>query len=145
MPLGDNLKSVLLIRIRIWIRILRIRLFLGLLDPDQLVRGMDQDPDQDPDPLVRGMDPRIQIRVRIHTKMLWIRNTASKWSRLVIFRKHSVKRCDRPGGRSRGGGWRGLQLRLGGLWAGCAAFLQRGSRQERRQSRLVPTLCSSGT
>ncbi len=26
------------------------------------------------DPLVRGMDPR--IRIRIHTKMLWIRNTA---------------------------------------------------------------------
>jgi hypothetical protein len=25
----------------------------------------------DPDPLVRGMDPRI----RIHTKMSWIRNT----------------------------------------------------------------------
>jgi hypothetical protein len=31
---------------------------------------------QDPDPLVRGMDPRIQIRIRIHTKMSWIRNTA---------------------------------------------------------------------
>jgi hypothetical protein len=29
----------------------------------------------DPDPLVKGMDPRIQIR--IHTKMSWIRNTAS--------------------------------------------------------------------
>ncbi len=28
---------------------------------------------QDPDPLVRGMDPR--IRIRIHTKMSWIRNT----------------------------------------------------------------------
>ena len=28
---------------------------------------------QDPDPLVRGMDP--QIRIRIHTKMSWIRNT----------------------------------------------------------------------
>jgi len=27
----------------------------------------------DPDPLVRGMDPRI----RIHTKMSWIRNTGS--------------------------------------------------------------------
>jgi hypothetical protein len=36
----------------------RIRTFLGLLDPD---------------PLVRGMDPRILIR--IHTKMSWIRNT----------------------------------------------------------------------
>jgi hypothetical protein len=29
---------------------------------------------QDPDPFVRGMDPR--IRIRIHTKMSWIRNTA---------------------------------------------------------------------
>ncbi len=29
---------------------------------------------QDPDPLVRGMDPR--IRIRIHPKMSWIRNTA---------------------------------------------------------------------
>jgi hypothetical protein len=32
------------LRIRIWIRILQIHMFLGLLDPD-------------PDPLVRGMDP----------------------------------------------------------------------------------------
>jgi hypothetical protein len=30
-----------------------------------------QDPDPNPNPLVRGMDPRI----RIHTKMSWIRNT----------------------------------------------------------------------
>jgi hypothetical protein len=28
----------------------------------------------DPDS-VRGMDPRIQIRIRIHTRMAWIRNT----------------------------------------------------------------------
>ncbi len=27
-----------------------------------------------PDPLVRGMD--LRIRIQIHTKMLWIRNTA---------------------------------------------------------------------
>ncbi len=33
------------------IRIRRIRMFLGLLDPDPLVRSME------PDPLVRGMDP----------------------------------------------------------------------------------------
>ncbi len=33
-----------------------------------------QDPDPNPDPLVRGMDPR--IRIRIHAKMSWIRNTA---------------------------------------------------------------------
>ncbi len=38
------------------IRIHQINMFLGLPDPD---------------PLVRGMDPRIQI----HTKMSWIRNT----------------------------------------------------------------------
>ncbi len=31
-----------------------------------------------PDPLVRGMDPRIQIRIRIHTKMSWIRNNDFK-------------------------------------------------------------------
>jgi hypothetical protein len=30
----------------------------------------------DPDPLVRGMDPR--IRIRIHPKMSWIRNTVDK-------------------------------------------------------------------
>ncbi len=32
-----------------------------------------QDPDPNLDTLVRGMDPR--IRLRIHPKMLWIRNT----------------------------------------------------------------------
>ncbi len=31
---------------------------------------------QDPDPLVRDMDPR--IRIRIHSKMSWIRNTAQR-------------------------------------------------------------------
>jgi hypothetical protein len=31
---------------------------------------------QDPDPLVRGMEPR--IRIRIHLKMSWIRNTDKK-------------------------------------------------------------------
>jgi hypothetical protein len=41
------------------IRIRRIHMFLGLLDPD-------------PDPLVRG----IYSRIRLHTKMSWIRNTA---------------------------------------------------------------------
>ena len=35
------------------IQIHQIHMFLGLLDPDPLVRGMDPDPD----PLVRGMDP----------------------------------------------------------------------------------------
>jgi hypothetical protein len=32
-----------------------------------------QDPDPNPDPLVRGIDPR--IRIRIHPKISWIRNT----------------------------------------------------------------------
>ncbi len=45
-------ESVLRIRIRIWIRIHRIHMFLGLLDQDPLVRGMNPDPDPalDPDP-----------------------------------------------------------------------------------------------
>ncbi len=38
-------------------------------DPDP-----NPDPNPDPDPLVRGMDPR--IRILIHPKMSWIRNTA---------------------------------------------------------------------
>jgi hypothetical protein len=39
------------------------------------IEGPDPHPDPNPDPdlLVRGMDPRI----RIHTKMSWIRNTAA--------------------------------------------------------------------
>jgi hypothetical protein len=36
------------LRIRIRIRIHRIHMFLGLLHPDPLVRGMDLDPAQDP-------------------------------------------------------------------------------------------------
>jgi hypothetical protein len=53
------LQGVLRSVLRILIRIHVIHMFLGLLDPN-------------PDPLFRGMDPRI----RIHTKMSWIRNTA---------------------------------------------------------------------
>jgi hypothetical protein len=43
-----------MLRIRIWIRINRIHVFLGLLDPDPdpFVRGMDPDPIPDPDPLL---------------------------------------------------------------------------------------------
>jgi hypothetical protein len=44
---------VLRIRIRIRIRIPRIHMFLGLLDPDQLVRGMDPDPDVDPSSIMQ--------------------------------------------------------------------------------------------
>ena len=46
--------------------------FAGILKVnDENSRIRIQDPD--PDPLVRGMDPR--IRIRIHPKMSWIRNT----------------------------------------------------------------------
>jgi hypothetical protein len=40
------------------------------------IRIQDPEPDMNPDPLVRGMDPR--IRIRIHTKMSLIWNTACK-------------------------------------------------------------------
>ncbi len=43
---GVILTAVLRIRIQIH----RIHMFLGLLDPDPLVRGMDSDPDPDLDP-----------------------------------------------------------------------------------------------
>ncbi len=38
------------------------------------IEDPDLNPDPNPDPIVRGMDP--QIRIRIHPKMSWIRNTA---------------------------------------------------------------------
>jgi hypothetical protein len=38
--------------LRIRIRIHRIHMFLGLPDPDPLVRGMDPDPALDPDPSI---------------------------------------------------------------------------------------------
>ncbi len=40
---------------------------------DEYTRIRIQDPDPNPDPLVRGMDPK--IRIQIHPKMSWIRNT----------------------------------------------------------------------
>jgi len=41
--------------------------------------------------LVRGMDPRIQIRIRIHTKMSWIRNTAKVDGQLMkLFRSREL-------------------------------------------------------
>jgi hypothetical protein len=49
--------------------------FGPLGDPDPLVRGTD------PDPFVRGIDPRIRIR----TKMSWIRNTGKKQQRTGPF------------------------------------------------------------
>ncbi len=47
------------------------------------VTGENANPDSDPDPLVRGVDPRI----RISTKMSWIRNTSNKqknWKNLFF-------------------------------------------------------------
>ncbi len=43
------------LRSRIRVRITRIHMFFGLLDPN-------------PGPLVKGMDPRIRIQIQIHTK-----------------------------------------------------------------------------
>ncbi len=51
--------------------------FAGILkvnEENSRIRFQDPDPDPNPDPLVRGMDPR--IRIRIHPKITWIRNTA---------------------------------------------------------------------
>ncbi len=45
-PNYQHLQAVFRIRIRIH----RIHMFLGLPDPDPLVRGMDPDPALDPDP-----------------------------------------------------------------------------------------------
>ncbi len=46
----DQVLPVLVAVLRI--RIHRIHMFLGLLDPDPLVRGMDPDPSPDPDPSI---------------------------------------------------------------------------------------------
>jgi hypothetical protein len=50
--LAKNLLFVAVLRIRIRIRIHQIHVFLGLQDPDPLVRGMDPDPALDPDPSI---------------------------------------------------------------------------------------------
>jgi hypothetical protein len=39
---------------------------------------------QDSDPLGKGMDPRIQIRIRIHIKIPWIRNTGSNPAKTTL-------------------------------------------------------------
>jgi hypothetical protein len=44
-----HFKAVLRIRIRLGIRIHRIHMFLGLPEPQSLVRGMDPDPTPDLD------------------------------------------------------------------------------------------------
>ncbi len=95
------------------LRIHRIHMLLGLLDPDPLVRGMDPDPDPalDPDPVPsiimqknkKNLDSYYfatlfdflslkndvcvaskSIRIRIHPKMSWIRNTAKKKIILIV-------------------------------------------------------------
>jgi hypothetical protein len=56
--------------------------FCGILKVnDENIRIRIQDPDLDPDPLVRGMD----LRIRIHTKMSWIRNTALSVSIFLFY------------------------------------------------------------
>ncbi len=60
---------------------LKISFFAGILkvnDENSRIRIQDADPD----PLVRGMDPR--IRIRIHPKMSWIRNTGDKHKKLTL-------------------------------------------------------------
>ncbi len=42
--------------------------------------------------VVRGMDPGIQIRIRIHTKMSWIRNTVYGKNFLFFFISDDLKR-----------------------------------------------------
>jgi hypothetical protein len=57
--------------------VLKICFLVGILkvnDKNSRIWIQEPDPDPDPDPLVRGMDPR--IRIRIHPKISWIRNTA---------------------------------------------------------------------
>jgi hypothetical protein len=56
--------------------------FVGLLKVND-EKWQDSDPNPDLDPLVRGMDPR--IRIRIHTKMSWVRNTGKKASEVIVF------------------------------------------------------------
>jgi hypothetical protein len=73
---GVVLTAVLRMRIRIWIRIHRIHVFLGLLDPDRdpLVRGMDPDPDPDLDP---SNIKRWWLIFYFHFRYYWIQNIAS--------------------------------------------------------------------
>jgi hypothetical protein len=51
--------------------------------------GADPHPDPHPDPLVKGTDPR--IRIRIHTKMSRIRNTANY--QIILIKPASRQLC----------------------------------------------------
>ncbi len=55
-------------------------------DENSKIRIQDPDPNPDPDPLVRGIDPR--IRIRIHPKMSWIRNTG--WKAGIQFKEEQA-------------------------------------------------------
>jgi hypothetical protein len=68
----------------------------------------------DPDPLVRGMDPR--IRIRIHVKMSWIRNTG------ILPRAGGVVQVQ-TAGSSWAGGVAEVQT-AGSSWAGGVAEVQ---------------------
>jgi hypothetical protein len=46
-------------------------------DENRRIRIQDPDPDPNPDPLVRGMD----LRIRIHPKMSWIRDRNTAFNR----------------------------------------------------------------
>jgi hypothetical protein len=49
------------------------------------IAGSGPDLNPDPDPLVKGMDPRIRIRIWIHTKMSWNRNIGKKGVEIWAF------------------------------------------------------------
>ncbi len=56
---------------------IRIRAFLGLMNPDPLVTGSVVDPESDPDPVGSKTFCRILIRSRIQIKSLRIRIRAA--------------------------------------------------------------------
>ncbi len=61
---------------------IRIRIQDPDLDPDPNPNpDLNPDLNPDPDPLVRGMD----LRIRIHAKMSWIRNTAFSVSIFLFY------------------------------------------------------------
>ena len=65
---------------------IRIRIHLGPGSGSTIFKGGSEDPDPDPqfskggsedpdpDPLYQNVDPGIRIRIRIHVKIVWIRN-----------------------------------------------------------------------
>ncbi len=82
-----------------------------------------QDPDPHPDPLVRGMNPWIQIRIRIHPKMSWIRNTAFNHK---ILKVRSMRRKDPR-----------KYVRLLGCWGNGVGQRRRNKNRVQRRSQIV--------